>query len=121
MVAVGKSARQQVGFFYTVAEVMRRHIAARDKWIGDHLICRMDVNQSLCKDNYNLIIKQIFLCFFYILLGNTSQKTAPDRNKKQARTKVHKLVDHKVVNHVQFFSKEKPFPNLHNGWKRLFS
>ena len=65
MIAVGEGAGQQVGFFHTVAEVMWRNIAAGDEWIGDIHSCRIGVCSRLCKDNYNLIIKQIFLRFFH--------------------------------------------------------
>ena len=60
MIAVGEGAGQQTGFFHTVAEVMGRNIAAGDKWVGDIHNCRIGVCLRLRKDNYNLIIKQIF-------------------------------------------------------------
>ena len=64
MITVGKDIGQHVGFFHAVAEVMRRDIAAGDERVGDIHSCRIDIYIRLCKDNYNLIIKQMFSHFF---------------------------------------------------------
>ena len=59
VVAVNDKVCQIPGLLYAVAEIVRRQVALGDEWIHNcHSVLIKKRFKTLCKDNYNLIIKQ---------------------------------------------------------------